>query len=338
MTAFGFLNCNKPVGMTSRDLVNIVAKRFRETRDSNEPKIKLGHAGTLDPLAEGVMVLGVGRAVRLVPYVQEQRKHYRSTFLLGQTSVSGDLEGEVISRPDLPVPSLAQLESAARDLTGRISQIPPAHSAIRVDGRRAYQRIRAGEEVKMPSRDVDVYRFEVTRYEFPEVDLDIVCGSGTYIRTLGMDLAKAVGSVGVMKYLRRYRIGVFSEEDALSVEEIRQCDPRTKLKLAVEGAATLPKLTVNDGDAVRLLHGLEIVGELPSNQHYDSDTRAGDSRPASLDTVMDETEVAAIWQNELLAIVKRREGAWWPFRVFPRSDQWPSKEQRPHLDAKDDDR
>ena len=163
----------------------------------------MGHAGTLDPLAEGVLVLGVGPAVRLVPYVLQHPKHYQATFRLGSSSVSGDLEGEISKFPDLPIPTREELEAAAENLTGEIAQIPPAHSAIWVDGERAYRRIRAGEKFEMPSRIVQIDALEITRYEFPEIDLNIVCGSGTYIRTLGIDLAINVGSTAVMSFLSR---------------------------------------------------------------------------------------------------------------------------------------
>ena len=187
MTPFGFLCCDKPTGMTSRDAVNIVAGCLRKANGG--VKVKVGHTGTLDPLAEGVLVMAVGRAVRLVPYVQQQAKFYRATFTLGQSTVSGDMEGEVTYRDDLPMPGEQDLRMAAESLTGTITQIPPAHSAIKIGGKRAYDLVRAGESVDVPSRQVQIHHLRIDGYQPPELDLDIGCGSGTYIRTLGMDLA-----------------------------------------------------------------------------------------------------------------------------------------------------
>ena len=300
MAPFGFINCDKPIGMTSRDVVNIVSGCLPKTKERK--KIKMGHAGTLDPLAEGVLVLGVGRAVRLVPYVQQQPKFYRGTFLLGQTSESGDLEGEVTLHPNFDPPSLGDLQSAAIGLTGRITQVPPAYSAIKINGRRAYDLIRSGQPVDMPSREVDVHHVRVTRYEYPEFDLDVGCGSGTYIRTLGMDLAIAAGSVSVMKHLRRYAIGVFDESDSVSIDQIRRSDPCDFLRPATDGIGSMPRMMIEDVHAGRLIHGLDL--------NLDAKDVAGQ--------VVTDGEVAAIWQGELFAILHRREGQWWPRRVFPR--------------------
>ncbi len=240
--------------MTSRDVVNVVQRRLRKVA-------KVGHAGTLDPLAEGVLVLGVGPAVRLVPYVQQLPKHYRATFRLGESSISGDLEGDVTRHPDLPVPSREQLQAATAGLIGRIEQTPPAHSAIWVDGRRAYQRIRAGEEFEMPKRTVKVYSLEILRYEFPEIDLDIVCGSGTYIRTIGLDLGLAAGSTAVMAHLSRHGVGPFVVSDAVSVDQLRSDDIQSMLLPASLGVRHMPRLAIDDTESERLGHGLCITGE-----------------------------------------------------------------------------
>lgn len=286
--------------MTSRDVVNIVQRRLR--------KVKVGHAGTLDPLAEGVLVLGVGPAVRLVPYVQQYSKHYLATFRLGASSVSGDLEGEVTEYPDLPIPSREQLEAAAAGLVGRIQQTPPAHSAIWVDGRRAHKRIRSGEQFEMPKRTVEVHSLRVLRYEFPEVDLDVVCGSGTYVRTLGLDLAVAGGSTSVMSHLRRCGIGPFVDEEAVSVEQLRHQDIESMLLPPTLGVSQMAKLVIDEIDSERLGHGLCIAGEPHVN-----------STETSCDGVWpDGSEAVAIDRSDnLRAIVRRKGGRWCPFRVFP---------------------
>lgn len=285
--------------MTSRDVVNIVQRRLRKS------KTKVGHAGTLDPLAEGVLVLGVGSAVRLVSYVQQQPKHYLATFRLGASTISGDLEGDLTLHPELPVPSRSQLEDAAAGLVGQIQQVPPAHSAIWVDGQRAHRRIRAGEVFEMPTRQVQIDSLKILRYEYPEVDLDIVCGSGTYIRTLGIDLAMAAGSNAVMTHLRRVGIGDFQYEDAISVARLREDDLESLLLPPDRAVTQLPKLTVSLDQSTRLGHGLCIEG-VPTP----SDDPMGQ--------VQEVEEVAAILPGgELRAIVRRKNDMWCPHRVFP---------------------
>ena len=283
--------------MTSRDVVNVVQRRLPR-------KTKVGHAGTLDPLAEGVLVLGVGPAVRLVPYVQQQPKHYLATFRIGSSSVSGDLEGDISEFPDLPIPTREQLEQAARDLTGQIDQVPPAHSAIWINGKRAHQRIRAGETFDMPSRKVEIHVLNITRYEFPEVDLDVMCGSGTYIRTLGIDLAVNAGSTAVMSFLSRTGVGPFVIENALSVDVLREETLDAHLLSPSLAVQHLPQIEVTADDAQRLGHGLCLneVEFIDSERMIDQDV----------------SEAAAITPDgQLRAIVRLKRGQWCPHRVFP---------------------
>lgn len=291
---FGFLCCNKPSGVTSRDIVNVVQNRVRPA--------KAGHAGTLDPLAEGVLVVGVGRAVRLVPYVQNQAKHYQATFRLGQSTVSGDLEDEVVFHEDDPEPTLEQLQNAATRFVGEIEQTPPAHSAVKVDGRRAYKRVRAGQQVEMPKRTVVVHSMSVTRYEYPEVDLDIVCGSGTYVRTLGMDLAEAVGTKSVMSYLKRTAIGPFKIEDAVEFEQLKANQFSDKILPAQFAVADLPQVSVDAQQEELLGNGRPI--ECPNI----SGEEAG---------ITGEEAGAINASGRLVAILRFKRGAWWPYRVFP---------------------
>jgi len=316
LTLFGFLNCDKPPGMTSRDVVNVVQRRLRG--------VKVGHAGTLDPLAEGVLVLGVGPAVRLVPYVQQQAKHYHATFRLGASSISGDLEGEVTQHAELPIPSPEEIETAAVGLVGRIEQVPPAHSAIWVDGRRAYQRIRAGEEFDMPKRTVEVYSLQVLRYQFPELELDIVCGSGTYIRTLGLDLALAAGSTAVMSHLRRQGVGPFVDADSVSLDQLRTDDIQSMLVPPTMAVHQLPQLAIDETGSERLGHGLCVAGQ-PSGDPKKSLPEAGWAEGNWAEgnwadgNWADGSEAAAVdASGALRAIVRRKNELWCPYRVFPR--------------------
>ncbi|QEG00926.1 tRNA pseudouridine synthase B [Stieleria maiorica] len=294
---FGFLNCNKPVGFSSRDLVNVVQGRLRGR------KVKVGHCGTLDPLASGVLVIGVGPAAKLVPFVHETSKTYRATFRLGAESPTGDLEHEPTVYPDHPIPTPGALSSACDALTGTIEQIPPAYSAIKVNGKRAYKMAREGMDVAMPTRTVQVDAIEILAYDYPDLQLMITCGTGTYIRTLGMDVAKAVGTVAVMTSLVRTRVGEFSISDAASVPQLRDQELTSLLLPAAKGVSHLPRLTVSPDDCQRLSNGLCLDDRQPET------TGAVVSDPA---------HVAAITPaGHLKAILVQKRSRWCPKRVFP---------------------
>lgn len=302
MGLFGFFNVNKSSGMTSRDVVNVVQRRLRPT--------KVGHAGTLDPLAEGVLVIAAGPAVRLVPYVQQMPKHYRTVFRLGSLSPTGDLEETPQSMPELPIPSLSQLKSAAAGMIGDIEQTPPAYSAVWVDGKRAYERARGGEDVTIPSRTVRVYGFEILRYAFPTLEARIVCGSGTYIRSLGIDLAARCQTVAVMTKLVRTRIGSFSIKDATSVDDLRRAELTSMLTPASQGVEHLARLRVTAEQKKRLGHGQCLPGEWePTRDHSPVD--AEDSAPSDV-AVFDAA-------GGLCALVRRKRDQWCPHRVFFRA-------------------
>ena len=175
---------------------------------------KTGHAGTLDPLASGVLVVCVGPATRLIDYVQRMPKRYRATFLLGRTSPTEDIEGEVKMLANAPQPSRDEIASAAARLTGEIRQRPPAYSALKVAGRRAYDLARAGHEIELAPRTIIVHSIDTIDYAYPQLTLDIRCGSGTYVRSLGRDLAESLGTGAVMSALERSEVGHFHIADA----------------------------------------------------------------------------------------------------------------------------
>lgn len=285
----GVLNINKPSGVTSRWVVDRVQRLVRPA--------KAGHAGTLDPLASGVLVVCVGQATRLVEYVQRQRKRYTGTFLLGRSSPTEDVESEVTALVDPPIPSREALAEAAVALTGSIEQRPPAFSALKVAGQRAYDLARAGEEVYLAPRQIDIYRLDITRYEYPELTLEIECGAGTYVRSLGRDLARALGSDAVMSALVRTAIGDFRLEDAADVEELTRANIAERLLPPRLAVAALPVVELTDDEIKRIAHGLAI------------------RRP----TASDEGEWAAVDSaGRLLAILTRRaDGSLGPSRVFP---------------------
>jgi tRNA pseudouridine55 synthase len=268
MAPLGLLNLRKPVGLTSRRVVDQVQRLVKPA--------KVGHAGTLDPLAHGVLVVGVGSATRLLEYVQQMPKLYRAEFLLGRTSTTEDIEGEITLRPDSSPPTLESLRSAARELTGAIKQRPPAFSALKVSGRRAYDLARRGEAVELAPRTVQVYRIAIVRYDYPQLELDVECGAGTYVRSLGRDLADRCGSGAVMAALERTRIGPFTIDaatDAATLSRENLGEYLLSPMLAVRGL--MPECQVTDSDARRLANGLSVVLSSATSDECAAIDRAG---------------------------------------------------------------
>ena len=318
----GLLNLDKPVGMTSRDAVNRIVHALRRHFPKPARLPKVGHAGTLDPMASGVLIVGIGAAVRLVPYLHHLDKSYQVTFRLGQSSPSGDLETELVEESEPVRPTADQINAAAASLVGDITQIPPAHSAIKVGGRKAYHSAHRGQEVVIPPRVVRVESFEIVRYDYPEVEATIRCGTGTYIRTLGIDLAKSCGTTAVMTALVRTRIGDFRLEDAVPPDRITQHPEELTrylqpLALAV---ALLPRWTLNDTDMTRLCHGLKIEPVAGTSLIDDTLTTA-EALPQHRGVAPqpEGPEIAVFDESgELRAIARLRKGLLHAHRVFPK--------------------
>ena len=203
---------NKPLAWTSFDVVKKIRNALRIK--------KVGHAGTLDPLATGLLIVCAGKKTKSIDTYQGQEKEYTGTFVLGKTTESFDLEREVIEVADPSHLSAEDINRAVSSLTGDILQIPPMHSAIKVDGKRVYESARKGIDVKMEPRAVQVSEFTITRFELPEIDFKIVCSKGTYIRSLARDLGETLGVGAYMSALTRTRIGEFKLEDAEEVLEL----------------------------------------------------------------------------------------------------------------------
>lgn len=212
-TAYGELFLvDKPYEWTSFDVV----KKIR-----NALKIKkVGHAGTLDPLATGLLIVCAGKKTKSIETYMGQEKEYTGTFVLGKTTESYDLEREVIDVADTSHLKLEDIKNAAVQLTGEIMQIPPAHSAIKVDGKRVYKAARKGQEVKLDPRPVTVSEFEITGFENPEVHFRVVCSKGTYIRSLARDLGEILEVGAYLSALCRTRIGAFELEKAEQLDEL----------------------------------------------------------------------------------------------------------------------
>jgi tRNA pseudouridine55 synthase len=256
----GLVVVDKPAGMTSHDVVGRV-RRIAGTR-------KVGHAGTLDPMATGVLVLGVERATKLLGHLTLTTKTYLATIRLGYATVTDDAEGDRLDdgTPDASHVTLEAVKAGIEALTGEIDQVPSSVSAIKVGGQRAYARVRSGEEVELAARKVTVSRFDLLHERRPELgllDLDVIvdCSSGTYVRALARDLGRALGTGGHLTALRRTRVGPFT--DALGLEALAERaeageDPVT-LDLDAAVAAGFPRRDV-DAETARVLgHG----GRLP---------------------------------------------------------------------------
>ncbi|WP_434811731.1 tRNA pseudouridine(55) synthase TruB [Microbacterium sp. bgisy189] len=248
----GILLVDKPGGITSHDVV-ARTRRALNTR-------KIGHAGTLDPMATGLLVLGVGGATRLLTFIVGLDKTYEATIRLGVSTDSDDADGEVTAETDAGDVTEGAIVDGIRDLTGPISQVPSTVSAIKVGGKRAYDLARAGEDVQLKARDVSVSRFEVLEIRRGDrvVDLDVVvdCSSGTYIRALARDLGSALGVGGHLTALRRTRIGPFDVADAVA-----ELEPGMPLLGAAETAASvLGRFDVTADEARDLRHGKRLIG------------------------------------------------------------------------------
>ena len=223
----GVVVIDKPAGVTSRDVVDRVG-RLLGTK-------AVGHAGTLDPLATGVMVVCIGRATKLVDFVHQCPKQYAVTFQLGRSSPSDDLETEVCVEPAPVRPALELVESAAADQRGDILQRPCAYSAKKVDGKRAYRSARKGQPLALEPKMVRIERLAITRYDWPRLDCEVTCSTGTFIRAIGRDLAAALGTTAVMERLVRTAVGPFELTAAIPLPPaVVSADLRTEFCAAVQ--------------------------------------------------------------------------------------------------------
>ncbi|QDT43282.1 tRNA pseudouridine synthase B [Gimesia alba] len=247
----GLLNLHKPPEITSRQVVNQIQKRIKP--------VKVGHAGTLDPLATGVLVVCLGSATRLIRFVQDQPKEYIGEFILGKRSDTDDLSGNVIDTPGCPTITRTQLESCLPDFQGQIEQVPPQYSAVHIGGRRAYDLARQGKEFEIQPRMVEVYEIELTVFQFPLFQLRIVCGSGTYIRSIGRDLGEQLGTGATMSSLVRTRIGQFSLDNAMQLDEELSLESISRhLQPAALAVTNLPQYQCNAQELQFLSQGRKL--------------------------------------------------------------------------------
>lgn len=246
----GLLVIDKPGGMTSRDAVNRVQRWFPRGT-------KIGHTGTLDPLATGVLVVCVGQATRLADYVQAMGKSYASRFRFGATSTSDDADGTVTDVPNVVPPTREQIDAALAAFVGVIQQLPPSVSALKIDGRRAHDLARAGKEVVLAPRPVHIEAIRVLAYEWPFLDVEVDCGKGTYIRSIARDLGAALGCGGLVQTLRRTRVGCYLAEDAVTLDLAPE-EVRDHIRPALSALSALPAVRVASATAVKFRQGQSV--------------------------------------------------------------------------------
>jgi tRNA pseudouridine55 synthase len=251
----GWVILDKPVGLGSTPAVSRVRRLFGAQ--------KAGHGGTLDPLASGVLPIALGEATKTVPFVMDGRKEYRFTLCFGQARSTEDAEGEVTATSDFR-PTDEAIRCALPAFVGEVEQVPPAFSALKVEGKRAYDLARAGEPVDLKARRVVIERLELLgRADTDHADFVVSCGKGTYIRSLGRDLALALGTVGYLSALRRTAVGPFREEAAISLPKLEALGHIPALLGALAPVATalddIPALALTEAQADRLRQGQPVL-------------------------------------------------------------------------------
>lgn len=290
----GWLIIDKPAGMGSTDVVNITRRLLNANKN--------GHTGTLDPFATGVLPIAFGEATKLISFVMDGKKEYVFTLKFGEATATDDTEGK-ITAVSSNIPSKEQILTILPDFTGTIEQTPPAYSAIKINGERAYKLAREGKEVAIEPRKVEIYELELL--EQLESDLykfRVCCSKGTYIRSLGRDIALKLGSVGHLTALRRTKCGLFSLEDTILLENLKNMmyvDTRQKSLLPIETSLRdIAEIAVSEEDAVKLNHGQSL-----SPKNYPVKDLAGKM-------------AAAMFKNCLTALVWIDERKISPIRVF----------------------
>ncbi|WP_420560381.1 tRNA pseudouridine(55) synthase TruB [Tepidicaulis sp.] len=255
----GWVIIDKPVGPTSTHVVNIVRRAF----DAQ----KAGHAGTLDPLATGILPVALGEATKTIPFVMDARKTYRFTVKWGEATATDDAEGEVIARSDLR-PARAEIEAVLSRFTGEIEQVPPQFSAIKVEGERAYDLARAGVEVELKARKVTIFKIKLTGMpDEAHAEFEILCSKGTYVRSLARDMAEALGTCGHVVKLHRAATGPFAEAASIPLEKLKDLShsapasgPLEAFLLPIETALDdIPALALDGSDTAKLKRGQAVL-------------------------------------------------------------------------------
>lgn len=252
-------NVLKPPQMTSHDVIGFL-RRVLNTK-------KIGHGGTLDPDAAGVLPVFAGSATRLLEFAVEGRKEYIAEFTLGAQTVTGDDSGEVVKTMIVPAFGKAELEAVLAQFTGKQMQLPPMYSAIKINGKKLYQLARQGVEVERTARPIEVYKLELLHYTATSFIVRVACSKGTYIRVLGEDLATALGTCGTMSFLLRTQVGSYTIDKACTLQEIAE-NPEACAAEPLTAVADLPKLKVNARQAARITNGVRTTVAQTADGRY----------------------------------------------------------------------
>ncbi len=253
----GVIPVDKPIGATSRRVVDAVARALGMKT--------VGHAGTLDPLADGVVVVCAGHATKLVDYLHDLPKHYTASFLLGRSSPSDDFETPIEVEAEPRVPTREEIEAALPSFRGEILQRPCDYSAVHVDGKRAYRLARKGRPLELAAKRVRIDVLDVTAYEWPRLGVDIVCSSGTFVRAIGRDLAMALGTTAVMESLTRTAVGPFERARSLAMAAVTLESVQAAMLPAVAAVPLVPRFKLGDDLLAKAVRGgLVAVGDEPA--------------------------------------------------------------------------
>lgn len=300
---FGYIAIDKPAGMTSRDVVNRVQRVVRP--------VKCGHTGTLDPLATGVLLVALGPATRLVEFSHAASKAYTAEFLLGRHSDTLDIEGDVVELRDARQIAKAELINEAEKWLGAVQQIPPKFSAINVQGKRAYDLARDGKAFELPSRPVVIHSIELLRYDYPLLELHVTCGTGTYIRSLGSDIARGVGSDAVMSKLVRTAIGATQLGDCVRLEDLGSAETVTRhVRPPQDLLPGIPQIVVDHQRCTQIRHGIPLAAAEFATWF---EACADKELPPRL-AAIDETRA-------LVAILEQRDSDYRSLRVFQKASE-----------------
>ena len=256
----GWIILDKPIGLGSTTAVSAIKRLLRE---AGQPRTKVGHGGTLDPLASGVLPIALGEATKLAGRMLDATKAYDFTIRFGEETDTLDREGQVIATSETR-PSSEDVDRVLPLFTGPIEQVPPAYSALKIDGKAAYAKARAGEDVELQSRTVTIFKLQLLEGSPDSVTLSAIVSKGTYIRSLARDIARELGTVGHVTYLRRTRAGPFDIERAISLDFLEQAAKARQLDGAVvplqAALDDIPALPLTPDQAQLLRHGQKLVG------------------------------------------------------------------------------
>lgn len=300
----GWLNINKPYDMTSTDVVRVLKRTFKPQ--------KIGHAGTLDPLANGILPIALGEATKTIPFVQDTEKTYEFVATWGEQRSTDDLEGDVVASSDQR-PTLDQIKPLLENYIGLIEQVPPKFSAIKINGERAYDLARDGEEFEVPSREVEVYDLKIIDHTDEQTTFEVTCGKGTYVRAIARDIGLDLGCYAYVSALKRKKVGCFGLDNAFSLDFFEEMDNSAALEEAIlpvhYALDDIPAVMINDQEALKLKQGqaLSFISKPDINRLTDAGIDMSNHDPQ---------DAVAMYKGKALAIVEVSKATLKPYRVF----------------------